>query len=96
MDRSKLTYIAELLQDEQVLLEALDTEAGVLIPRLATRFGVTDLFRGLEGHSTMASLLYYFGILTLDGETAFGETRLKIPNLVSRSLYIRLVGTDVI
>ena len=91
MDRSKLTYIAELLQDEQVLLEALDTEAGVLIPRLATRFGVTDLFRGLEGHSTMASLLYYFGILTLDGETAFGETRLKIPNLVSRSLYIERI-----
>ena len=91
MDRSKLTYIAELLQDEQVLLEALDTDAGVLIPRLATRFGVTDLFRGLEGHSVMASLLYYFGILTLDGETGFGETRLKIPNLVSRSLYIERI-----
>ncbi len=91
MDRSKLSYIAELLQNEQVLLEALDTDAGVLIPRLATRFGVTDLFRGLEGHSVMASLLYYFGILTLDGETAFGETRFKIPNLVSRSLYIERI-----
>ena len=91
MDRSKLTYIAELLQNDQVLLEALDTEAGVLIPRLANRFGITDLFRGLEGHSVMASLLYYFGILTLDGETAFGETLLKIPNLVSRSLYIERI-----
>jgi hypothetical protein len=91
MDRSKLGYIAELLQDDQVLLEALDTETGVSIPRLANRFGITDLFRGLEGRRVMASLLYYFGILTLAGETAFGETLLKIPNLVSRSLYIERI-----
>jgi len=36
----------------------------------------------------MASLLYYFGVLTLTGETNFLEPILNIPNLVARSLYV--------
>ncbi len=35
----------------------------------------------------VASLLYYFGILTLGGMTPFGELVLTIPNLVIRKLY---------
>ena len=35
----------------------------------------------------MASLLYYFGILTLGGVTPFDELTLCIPNLVIRKLY---------
>jgi hypothetical protein len=33
-------------------------------------------------------LLYFFGILTLNGETDIGELRFKIPNLVVRKLYV--------
>ena len=36
----------------------------------------------------MASLLYYFGILTWVGLTPFNECILKVPNLVARSLYV--------
>ena len=36
----------------------------------------------------MASLLYYFGILTLTGLTDLQESILNIPNLVARSLYV--------
>lgn len=36
----------------------------------------------------MASLLYYFGVLTLTGETDFRERILNIPNLVARALYV--------
>ncbi len=36
----------------------------------------------------MASLLYYFGVLTLAGQGVLGKLILKIPNLVARSLYI--------
>jgi len=35
----------------------------------------------------VASLLYYFGILSLGGVTPFGELILRIPNLVIRKLY---------
>ena len=36
----------------------------------------------------MASLLYYFGVLTLAGQTDFVKPVLNIPNLVARSLYV--------
>ncbi len=36
----------------------------------------------------MASLLYYFGILTFTGRGVLGKAILNIPNLVARSLYV--------
>ena len=36
----------------------------------------------------MASLLYYFGVLTLTGQGVLGKAILNIPNLVARSLYV--------
>ena len=88
MDRNRLNYIAERLQGEPVLLDALDNQTGVVIPALSSRFGVEDLHRIRDSQTLMASLLYYLGILTLDGEAGFGECRLGIPNLVVRSLYV--------
>jgi hypothetical protein len=55
---------------------------------LANRFGVEDLLKVTKDHSFMASLLYYFGVLTLAGETPLGELQLQIPNLVVRKLYV--------
>jgi hypothetical protein len=39
----------------------------------------------------MASLLYYFGILTLAGQTLFQETILRLPNQVARGLYLEQI-----
>ena len=36
----------------------------------------------------MASLLYYFGVLTLGGQGILRQTILQIPNLVARALYV--------
>ena len=91
MDRNRLNYIAERLQGEPVLLDALDNQTGVVIPALSSRFGVEDLRRIRDGQTLMASLLYYPGILTFEGEAGFGECRLGIPNLVVRSLYVERV-----
>jgi len=88
MDRSKLRYIADLPHGEGVLVQALNGEAGVVIPRLARRFGVADVLAAVKDQPFMASLLYYFGVLTLTGQTDFVEPVLNIPNLVARSLYV--------
>ncbi len=88
MDRSKLRYIAELPHGEEVLAQALNGEEGVLIPRLAKRFGVADVLIAVKDQPFMASLLYYFGILTLTGVGILGKSILNIPNLVARSLYV--------
>jgi len=94
MDRGKLTYIAALPQGETLLIAALggqeseEGEAPVVIPELVRRFGVADVLAAVKDQPFMASLLYFFGILTLDGLTPFNECRLRIPNLVARGLYV--------
>ncbi len=88
MDRSKLRYIADLPHGEEVLVQALNGEGGITIPQLAVRFGVADVLIAVKDQPFMASLLYYFGVLTLTGETDFLEPILNIPNLVARSLYV--------
>jgi len=88
MDRGKLAYIAQLPGGEVLILAALNEDQPLSIQRLANRFGVADILVGTKDRSFMASLLYNFGVLTLDGRTAFGELVLKIPNLVVRKLYV--------
>ncbi len=88
MDRGKLSYVAHLPGGPQVIVDALqqDTELGV--PVLADRFGVEDLLTVRQDRQFMASLLYYFGVLTLTGRGALGKLQLRIPNLVMRKLYV--------
>jgi hypothetical protein len=88
MDRNKLVYISQLPHGEELLIKALDGDKGVIIPQLAQRFGVQDVLGAVKDQPFMASLLYYFGILTLTGQTDFRESILNIPNLVARSLYV--------
>ena len=88
MDRNKLLYIARLPQGEDLLIEALSGDDRVLIPELVQRFGVEDVLRAVKDQPFMASLLYFFGILTLAGLTSFNECKLRIPNLVARGLYV--------
>jgi hypothetical protein len=88
MDRGKLRYIAELPHGEEMLAQALNGEEGIVIPRLARRFGVADVLVAVKDQPFMASLLYYFGILTLTGVGVLGKSVLNIPNLVARSLYV--------
>ncbi len=88
MDRNKLAYIAQLPHGERVLIQALNGEEGVIIPRLARRFGVADVLDAVKDQPFMASLLYYFGILTFTGRGVLGKAILNIPNLVARSLYV--------
>ena len=88
MDRNKLAYVARLPGGEDLLIAALSGDDQVVIPELAQRFGVTDVLAATKDEPFMASLLYFFGILTLVGEGELGELILRIPNLVARSLYV--------
>ena len=88
MDRNKLTYIARLPHGEDLLIAALSGDDQVVIPQLARRFGVEDMRRAVRDQPFMASLLYYFGVMTLTGQGLLGKLLLKIPNLVARALYV--------
>ena len=88
MDRNKLIYIAQLPGGEALLVEALSGDDRLVVPELVQRFGVADVLAAEKDQPFMASLLYFFGILTLAGVTSFDECRLRIPNLVARGLYV--------
>ena len=88
MDRNKLHYIAQLPGGEEILVDALGEQESLAVWQLSERFGVADVLEGVKDRTFMVSLLYYFGVLTLQGITPFGEYRLQIPNLVARKLYL--------
>ncbi|OQY43373.1 MAG: AAA family ATPase [Candidatus Parabeggiatoa sp. nov. 2] len=88
MDRGKIIYISQLPHGEQVISAALNSEKPLTIAQLASRFGVNEMLTATKDMPFMASLLYYFGVLTFGGDTPTGELILKIPNLVMRKLYV--------
>ena len=87
MDRAKMHYISRLPEGRQLIFDALAETDSVRVQRLADRFGVEDMLYAPKDTDFVASLLYYFGVLTLGGITPFGELILRIPNLVIRKLY---------
>ncbi|MGH9839363.1 MAG: AAA family ATPase [Blastocatellia bacterium] len=88
MDRGKLSYIAGLPGGAAVIVDALNDDDDLSVPVLADRFGVEDLLTQPKDADFMASLLYYFGVLTLAGRGALGKLQLRIPNQVIRRLYV--------
>jgi len=93
MDREKISYISRLPGGEEVVLNALTEEYPLNIQGLAHRFGVEDMLSATKDTTFMASLLYYFGVLTIGDKTPFGEFTLKIPNLAVQRLYVEQIQT---
>jgi len=92
MDRGKIHYVSLLPNGGQIIANALDDSQPVAISELSDRFGVNEMLTGTKDTSFMASLLYYFGVLTLTAQhTSIGEFILKIPNLVIRKLYVERI-----
>jgi len=61
----------------------------VITEKISKRFGIRDLLTDKSQDSRfLISFLYYFGVLTIAGETDSLEIILKIPNLVIKSLYV--------
>lgn len=92
MDRQKIAYIANLVNGEQVIAQALNEEQPLVTAKLANRFGVQDILQKTNDTQFMVSLLYYFGVLTLTEQyTDWGELIFKIPNLVTKQLYVERI-----
>jgi hypothetical protein len=88
MDRNRIGYIAGLGRADEIINSALNDAEPLRTRTLAQRFGVSDLMSvGQKGREFLASLLYYFGVLTLDGRSDLLEYLLCVPNLVIRRLY---------
>jgi hypothetical protein len=88
MDRNRLHYVARLPHGETLINRALNPAEPLTVSQLVNRFGVQDMLTAPKNPDFLATLLYYFGVLTLGGHNEWGEVILTIPNQVVRKLYV--------
>ena len=88
-DEARLQYISRMAQGRQMILDLVQTDHSVELQSISDRFGIRQMLSDTGKDNTfLASLLYYFGVLTLAGKTEQHKLRLKVPNLVMRGLYV--------
>ncbi len=88
MDRNRIQYVTRLPHGEALVNRALNPEEPLTVSQLVNRFGVQDMLTAPRNPDFLATLLYYFGVLTLAGRNEWGELSLTIPNQVIRKLYV--------
>ena len=92
-DRSKLEYISQIPGGGQLLLDLTTDGYVVEVDDIVSRFGMRDMLRDQsKDNSFIVSLLYYFGVLSLQGRTDLGKLILRVPNLVIRKLYVEQIA----
>ena len=87
MDKNKLEYIASRPGGQELIRNLVENQPEVGLPHILNRFQLQDLVKPRLGINNLASLLFYFGMVTVNGRTTKGELHLQIPNLVTRGLY---------
>ena len=88
MDKNRIAYIAALPHGNDVI-ERLSAGERIATNHLQTGFGIEALLqRQVPDEGYLLSLLYWFGVLTLNEIHALGESELMIPNQVIRQLYL--------
>jgi len=92
VDQSKLEYVANLPGGLDLVIALAQKGHEVNVPDIVDRFGLSDMLSDQSKDRTfITSFLYYFGVLTLAGETEQGELRLKVPNIVMQGMYVERV-----
>ena len=85
-DRGKIAFIARSSVGSGIVEELTEGDGTVEIAKLKTAFSLEDLVERIrKDPDTVASFLYYLGILT---HTRSDPRRLCIPNLVIRRLFL--------
>ncbi|MBK8453930.1 MAG: AAA family ATPase [Thiofilum sp.] len=88
MDASRIEYMMQLPAGRDVIAQILDEQNPISLKHLITQFGVDKLAELNNNPDYMASLLYFFGVLTLVDIQGLRKMILKAPNLVVQALYI--------
>jgi len=92
VDYSKLEYVAGIPGGRELILSLIQKGSEITVLDIEDRFGLSEMLSDHSKDKTfIASFLYYFGVLTLAGETDKLQLILKVPNLVMHSLYVERV-----
>jgi len=89
MDEAKLIYISRIEGGRQLILDLMQEKHQVAISEIINKFGIQRMLSDKShDRAFLVSFLYYFGILTIAGQTMSGELILKVPNILMHRLYI--------
>ena len=92
VDEAKLEYIAKIPKGSDLLMSLMEKDQQVVTEKISKRFGIdTMLVDKSRDNTFLISFLYYFGVLTIAGDTEELNIILKVPNLVMQSLYVERV-----
>jgi hypothetical protein len=92
VDESKLEYIARIPRGSDLLMSLMEKDKQVVASRISKRFGIREMLTDKSRDNTfLVSFLYYFGVLTIAGDTEDLKVILKVPNLVMQGLYVERV-----
>jgi len=92
VDESKLEYIARIFRGRDLLMSLVQKDQNVVISDIEDRFGIKEMLTDKSRDNTfIVSFLYYFGVLTIAGDTEDLQVILKVPNLVMKSLYVERI-----
>ncbi|SLM30216.1 AAA-ATPase-like protein (fragment) [Desulfamplus magnetovallimortis] len=91
-DESKLEYVAQIPMGREIIVSMMERDNHLEVGDLSDRFGIREMLdESFKNNMFIVSFLYYFGVLTLAGETEDLNLKLKVPNLVMQSLYVERV-----
>ena len=91
VDEGKLRTLGSAVSGQQAMLDLIQTGKPLEVDRIVERFPLSDLLdaaRADADATSLGSFLYYFGMLTHAGQTAWRSLLLDVPNLVVRKLYL--------
>ena len=89
MDEGKLEYIGKEITGRQSIIDVLQKNTPIQIPDIEDRFTLSAMLdQSAQDHTFMVSYLYYFGMLTIVGQTPTRYLLLEPPNLVIKNLYV--------
>ena len=87
-DEGKLEYLGRVASGQESVIDLIRSGQPLGIERLQKRFSLrTMLDRSSQDATFLGSLLYFFGMLTLDGRGRIRELLLSPPNLLARKFY---------
>ncbi len=91
-DEGKLDYLARVTAGQDAVVDMIRKEKPLEVEVLLDRFTLRDLLeRSAQDASFLGAYLYYFGMLTLAGETPRRTWLLETPNEVVRGLYLERI-----
>jgi len=94
-DEGKLHYLSRVTSGQQAVFDLVQTGKPLEVVELEESFTLRAMLdRSSQDKTFLASYLYYFGMLTLAGETPQLRLRLEPPNLAARTAVHRSLTTS--